>query len=256
MLDTVDLKLSLPRKKYDAEIPVLQMRLRELHWACFQKRIPAVIVFEGWDAAGKGGTIKRITQILDPRGYEVISIAAPRGEDQQHPFLWRFWRHLPKAGHFTIFDRSWYGRVMVERVEGFCTEDEWRRAYREINEFERHLTNFGTVLFKFWLHISRDEQLRRFRRREKDPYRSYKLTAEDWRNREKWGQYRDAVDEMLERTSTTYAPWSVVESNDKLYGRAKVLRTVVGVLEKALDGPGLAKRLRKREKRVARLVNW
>jgi polyphosphate kinase 2 (PPK2 family) len=254
VLKTIDLSKTLSRKRYDEELPGLQVRMRELHWECFQKRIPAILLFEGWDASGKGGAIKRLTQFLDPRGYSVIPIAAPAGDERRHHYLWRFYRHLPKAGHLTVFDRSWYGRVMVERVEGFCAEDAWRRAYREINEFEQHLTNFGAVLCKFWLHISPDEQLARFNQRAQDPYRAYKLTDEDWRNREKWDPYEGAVDELLERTSTSFAPWTVVEANDKLHARVKVLRTVVDALEAATRGPGVLKALCKAEKRLAKLA--
>ena len=254
MLSDVDLSRSMERKEYDERLPALQVRLRELHLKCFEKRIPAVFLFEGWDAAGKGGAIKRLTQILDPRGYEVIPIAAPVGEERQHHYLWRFYRHLPKAGHFTVFDRSWYGRVLVERVEALCDASAWKRAYREINEFERQLTTFGMVICKFWLQISKDEQLRRFNARKTDPYRNYKLTDEDWRNRNKWDSYERAVNDALERTSTTYAPWTIVESNDKLFGRIKVLQTVVDTLSAAAAATRVARRLRKAERRLARLA--
>jgi len=255
MLDTIDLTKTLTKEKYDEALPVLQARIHELHWKCFEKRIPAMILFEGWDAAGKGSAIKRLVQTLDPRGYNVVPIAAPAGEERRHHYLWRFWRHVPKAGHVTIFDRTWYGRVLVERIEGFCSEDDWKRAYREINEFERHLANFGMVICKFWLHISKEEQLRRFKDRAKDPYRTYKITEEDWRNREKWGAYARGVEEMLERTSTTPAPWTVVEANEKRYARIKVLRTVVAALEKAVErGPNVAKILRRTEKRLGKLA--
>ena len=254
MLDNANLSLRLRRKEYDQQLPALQVKLRDLHWKCFDRRIPAVFVFEGWDAAGKGGAIKRLTALLDPRGYSVIPIAAPSGDERRHHYLWRFWKQIPKAGHFTIFDRTWYGRVMVERVEGFCPEEAWRRAFREITEFERQLVNFGAVLCKFWLHISPEEQLRRFQGRARDPYRNYKLTDEDWRNREKWPQYAKAVDEMLERTSTAHAPWTIVEANDKYHARVKVLKTAVDALEKAVGGPSVAKRLRKVEERLAVLA--
>jgi polyphosphate kinase 2 (PPK2 family) len=254
MLETINLNRRLTRAQYDEELPRLQVRLRELHWECFERRIPAMFVFEGWDAAGKGGAIKRLTQILDPRGYHVVAIAAPTSEERRYHYLWRFWKHLPKAGHFTVFDRSWYGRVMVERVEGFCSEEAWRRAYREINEFEQQFTNYGGVVCKFFLHISKAEQLRRFEQRADDPFRSYKLTDEDWRNREKWGHYQAAVDEMLERTSTTWAPWTVVEATDKLYARVKVLKTAVEALDAAVKGKNLAKRLKKTQARLERLA--
>jgi len=234
ILDRVDLSRTLSRKQYTQQLAELQVRLRELEYECYRQRVPLVVVYEGWDAAGKGGNIRRVTEKLDPRGYSVIPIAAPQGDEATHHYLWRFWRHLPKAGHFTIFDRSWYGRVMVERVEGFCTEEEWRRAYQEINEFEMQLTNFGTVLVKFWLHISPEEQLRRFEERQALEYKQYKITAEDWRNREKWDQYKEAVTEMLHRTSTTYAPWTVVEGECKWWARVKTLRTIIEALEEKL----------------------
>jgi len=211
-----------------------QRRIRELEHEIFLKRIPVVIMYEGWDAAGKGGNIRRLVRGLDPRGYEVIPIAAPTSEEKAHHFLWRFWRQFPKAGHIAIFDRSWYGRVLVERVEGFCSESEWRRAYRQINEMEMQWANFGTVLVKFWLQIDQDEQLRRFKERENNPAKQWKLTEEDWRNREKWGLYKAAVDEMLLRTSTNRAPWHIIESNNKWYARIKVLKTVCKMIEQRL----------------------
>ena len=192
------------------------------------------MVYEGWDAAGKGGNIKRLTQELDPRGYQVVPITAPTVEEKAHHYLWRFWRQLPKAGHLTIFDRSWYGRVLVERVEGLASEEEWRRAYQEINEFERHLTGAGVVCVKFWLHLSPEEQLRRFQARERTPHKRFKITTEDWRNRARWNDYRAAVSEMIERTSTSMAPWTVVEAEDKLWARVKTLSTLVATLEKHL----------------------
>ena len=198
-------------------------------------RIPAVICYEGWDAGGKGGNIRRLTLGLDPRGYEVVPIAAPTKEEKAHHYLWRFWRGVPKAGHITIFDRTWYGRVLVERVEGFCTEAEWKRAYDEINQFERQLTDFGTVLVKFWLQIDAAEQLRRFQERQNTPYKQWKITDEDWRNREKRPLYEPAVDEMLRRTSTPHAPWTILEANCKYHARIKALRTVVEALEKAVS---------------------
>ena len=185
ILDRVDLNKALPKKEYDARLPVLQERLRELEFRIYQARLPVVVVFEGWDAAGKGGTIKRLTEHLDPRGYAVHSYAAPQGEEKTHHYVWRFWRNLPKGGHIALFDRSWYGRVLVERVENLCPEEAWKRAYQEINEFEGNLASFGTVIAKFWLHISAQEQERRFRQREGDPFKNYKLTEEDWRNRQK-----------------------------------------------------------------------
>ncbi len=234
VLETVDLSKTLSKEDYDTQSRKYQVRLRELEFECYRHRLPVVIAYEGWDASGKGGNIRRMTTHLDPRGYSVIPIAAPKGEETQHHYLWRFWKHIPKAGHLAIFDRSWYGRVMVERVEGFCTESEWRRAYQEIREFEQQLTNFGTVIAKFWIHISPEEQLRRFENRQDNEYKRYKLTDEDWRNREKWNLYREAVVDMLRYTSTTYAPWTIVEGNCKRWARVKTLRTLCDAIERAL----------------------
>lgn len=233
VLDRVNLSLRLERAEYEQQLDQLQKRLFELEHCLYTQRVPAVIVFEGWDAAGKGGAIRRLAAGLDPRGYEVISIAAPTPEELAHHYLWRFWRRVPKAGHIAIFDRSWYGRVLVERVERFCTEDQWRRAYQEINEFERQLAEFGTAMVKFWLHIDPQEQLRRFEARQRE--KQWKIGDEDWRNREKWKEYELAVTEMLERTSTTYAPWTIVEANDKLFARIKVLRIVADTLAARLQ---------------------
>ena len=235
MLDTIDLSLSLDHETYVAELTRRQLQLRELGYQVYVQKRPVVIVFEGWDAAGKGGCIKRLTERLDPRGYAVHPIAAPTEEDSTRHYLYRFWRRLPERGQIAIFDRSWYGRVLVERIEGLCTEEEWKRAYREINSFERQLVDYGTILIKFWLHISKDEQLRRFEERERTPYKSWKLTSEDWRNREKWEEYETAVNEMLLKTSTLTAPWTVVEGNDKWWARVKTLSTVVDTLSRELD---------------------
>ncbi len=235
VLSDIDLGVDVPRKTYERRLKPKQKRLRDLEHEIYMRRIPVVIVYEGWDAAGKGGNIRRLVRKLDPRGYEVVPVAAPNDVEKAHHYLWRFWTQIPKAGHMTIFDRSWYGRVMVERVEGFCKEYEWRRAYREINEFERHLTDFGTVLVKFWLHIDPEEQLRRFKAREKTPHKKWKITDDDWRNRKQWPLYHAAVEEMLLRTSTTDAPWTVVESNSKLHARIKTLDTVIAAIEKRLN---------------------
>jgi polyphosphate kinase 2 (PPK2 family) len=196
--------------------------------------VSTIVVFEGWDAAGKGGAIRRITSALDARDYQVIPIAAPTDEERARHYLWRFWRQLPRAGHMTIFDRSWYGRVLVERVEQFATETEYRRAYGEITNFEEHLVTHGIVLVKFWLHITKGEQLRRFRERERVEVKRWKITDEDWRNRAKWSDYTMAVDEMVARTSTTIAPWTLVEANDKLFARIKVLKTLAERMESRL----------------------
>jgi polyphosphate kinase 2 (PPK2 family) len=233
-LGRIDLSLRLDQKTYEKELTELQAKLHLLGLEIYRQQRPVTLVLEGWDAAGKGGAIKRLTEKLDPRGYIVHAIAAPAGEDKTHHYLYRFWRRLPPRGNIAIFDRSWYGRVLVERIEGFAREDEWQRAYAEINEFERQLVEFGTIVCKFWMQISPDEQLRRFEERQNVPYKAWKLTDEDWRNREKWPLYEQAADEMLLRTSTPAAPWTVVESEDKRFARIKVLRTVVRRLEEEL----------------------
>ena len=235
VLEAIDLTQALADEDYKQQLLENQVRLRELGHAIYEAKRPVIVLFEGWDAAGKGGAIKRITEKLDPRGYVAHSIGAPTGEDGTHHYLWRFWRRLPELGQICIFDRSWYGRVTVERVEGLAKEEEWRRAYREINEFERQLVRFGTILVKFFLHISKDEQLRRFESRANDPLRSWKLTPEDWRNREKWDAYAQAVEDMLIKTSTATAPWTIVEGNDKNFARVKVLRTLVERLEAEIE---------------------
>ena len=234
MLSNVDMSLSLDKPVYKERLILNQVALAQLGYQVYVQQRPMVILFEGWDAGGKGGVIKRITEKLDPRGYGVYSIAAPQGDDKSHHYLWRFWRRLPDSGQIAIFDRSWYGRVMVERVEGFAPENDWKRAYREINQFERQLIDSGVILFKFWMNITRDEQLRRFEDRANDKLRSWKLTDEDWRNREKWDVYEEAVNEMLRKTSTHTAPWTIVEGNDKRYARVKVLSTLVEQLSKEL----------------------
>jgi len=237
MLETLDLDKRLSKAEYERDLLRYQVQLRELAWQLYQRKRSLVVVLEGRDAAGKGGAIRRLTEKLDPRGYEVFPIAAPEGEDKTHHYLWRFWRRLlpPDEKQILIFDRSWYGRVLVERVEGFAAEDAWKRAYREINDFERQLVDAGAVVVKFWLQISPEEQLKRFEKRQDTAYKRWKLTPEDWRNREKWGRYDGAVEDMLLRTSTLTAPWTVVESNFKWYARVKCLRTVVETVSQALD---------------------
>ena len=230
MLNRVDLALSLDRQSYVREVTRRQIQLRELGYQVYLQKRPVIIVFEGWDAAGKGGAIKRITEKLDPRGYVVYPISSPHGEDRSRHYLYRFWRRLPERGQIAIFDRSWYGRVLVERVEGFASEAEWKRAYKEINSFERQLRDFGTIVAKFWIHISREEQLRRFEERKTIGYKAWKLTEEDWRNREKWAAYEEAVEQMLVKTSTATAPWTLIEGNDKYWARAKVLAKLVKIL--------------------------
>jgi AMP-polyphosphate phosphotransferase len=226
MLDRVDLDQSLDWHEYHDQLDALQDKIHELGHRIYRHRLPVVVVYQGWDAAGKGGNIRRLVRTLDPRGYEVVPVSAPNDVETAHHYLWRFWLKMPKAGHITIFDRSWYGRVLVERIEGFCTDAEWRRAYREINEMEQHLVHSGTLLLKFWLQIDKDEQLSRFQAREQNEHKRWKMGDEDWRNREKWDQYTVAVEEMLHRTSTTLAPWTVVPSNSKRYARIRVLQTV------------------------------
>ncbi len=234
MLDRLDLSLKLTRDEYEKWLKILQADLHQLTYQVYLQKIPVVLVFEGMDASGKGGTIKRLTEKMDPRGYVVWPISAPHGDDRERHYLYRFWRRLPEQGQVAVFDRSWYGRVLVERLEGFCTEDAWKRAYSEINQFERQMTDFGTVIFKFWMHISKEEQLERFQERERINYKSWKITDEDWRNRAKWEDYQAAAQDMVLKTSTQNAPWTLVEANDKLYARIKVLRTVAEKLRRAL----------------------
>ena len=225
----------IDEKEYQQKLKVLQSRLGELHNRLYRKRVPVIITYEGWDAAGKGGNIKRVTGALDPRGYEVHPIASPEPHEKARHYLWRFWTRLPKDGHIAVFDRTWYGRVMVERLEGFCSENDWKRAYNEINEFEKELHDWGAVIIKFWVQIDKDTQLERFTERQNNPEKQWKITDEDWRNREKWDQYEMAVDEMLKKTSTTYAPWHILESVDKKYARIKALKIIIKELEKVLD---------------------
>jgi len=234
ILDFLDLGKSLDKKAYARQLAHYQGKLSELARAAKERKRSTIVVLEGWDAAGKGGIIRRISRAMDARNYRVIPIAAPTDEERAHHYLWRFWRHLPRAGRFTIYDRSWYGRVLVERVEGFAAEDEWVRAYREINEFEEELTDHGIVLVKFWVHIDKDEQLARFKAREETRFKQHKITEEDYRNREKWDEYAHAVNDMVERTSTGFAPWNLIEGNDKRWARVRVLKTLCERLEKTL----------------------
>ena len=234
ILSKTDLSLHYTREEYKEKLDKLQKKMEKLHGELYRRRIPVVLGFEGWDAGGKGGAIKRLTERMDARGYVVNPTASPNDIEKAHHYLWRFWRAMPKDGHVAIFDRTWYGRVMVERIEGFCTTEEWKRAYKEINDMEKDLYDAGAIVIKFWMHIDKDEQERRFRERQENPEKHWKITDEDWRNREKWDQYEDAVNEMLMRTSTDYAPWVVVEGNDKYYARVKVLRTVVEAIEARL----------------------
>ncbi len=233
-LDAVDLRQRLTVAQYERELPALQERLARLAWRARDARVPTVLAFEGWDAAGKGSAIRRVTQALDPRLYRVVGIAAPTDEERAQHYLWRFWRHIPRDGRITIFDRTWYGRVLVERVEGFAPVADWDRAYAEIDAFERQLVDHGTALAKFWIHISPDEQLRRFKERERVAWKRHKITDEDWRNRKKLRQYHEAVDEMLARCSPAEAPFTVVAGNDKRFARVQILRRVVDRLAAAL----------------------
>ncbi|MBN1296222.1 phosphate--AMP phosphotransferase [bacterium] len=228
-------RIPMDRKEYEARLAKRQKEVRELHHRMYMDRIGACLVFQGWDAAGKGGAIRRLVAPLDPRGFEVVTISAPTEIELAHHYLWRFWTRLPKAGHLTIFDRSWYGRVLVERIEGFCTRDDWQRAYQEINEFERMVSNFGMVIVKYWLHIDKDEQLLRFKDRENTPYKQWKITDEDWRNREKWEHYELAVADMIQKTSTAHAPWTVIEGNNKLFARIKIIETFIAAIRRVLD---------------------
>ena len=225
---------ALTDEEYKKKLGKLQDKLKDLHNRLYRKRVPLIIAYEGWDAAGKGGNIKRIAEALDPRGYEVHPIASPEPHEKARHYLWRFWTRLPKDGHVAIFDRTWYGRVMVERIEGFCSENDWKRAYNEINEFEKELDDWGAVIIKFWVQIDKDTQLERFNDRQNTPEKRWKITEEDWRNREKWDLYEQAVDEMIQKTSTKFAPWHILESTDKKYARIKALEIVVEELEKRL----------------------
>jgi polyphosphate kinase 2 (PPK2 family) len=236
LVNQIDLSQRLTKARYERKLEKLQ---GELNLLSRHKRfcdMGIVALFEGADAAGKGGAIRRITQALDVRGYRVVPIGAPTDEERAQPYLWRFWRHMPRKGRVTIFDRSWYGRVLVERVEGFCSEADFRRAYAEINDFEEQLVSSGLVLSKFWLQISKGEQLRRFRAREKTGFKRYKISHEDWRNRKKWDAYEIAAAEMIDRTSSEKAPWNLVAAEDKYHARVHVLETLVRRIERALEG--------------------
>ena len=235
LLARLKLDQKLDKKRYGQKLEQLQGRLNLLTRNPGFKNISVLCVFEGSDAAGKGGSIRRITQAVDARIFGIIPIAAPTEEERAQPYLWRFWRHIPRHGRLTIFDRSWYGRVLVERVEGFCSEYDWMRAFSEITDFEEQLSRKHFVMVKFWLQISKEEQLRRFEERQNIPFKRFKITEEDWRNREKWDAYEVAVCDMIDRTSTDYAPWTVVEANNKYFARIKVLETLCDRIEAALD---------------------
>ncbi len=234
ILSTLPMHQALEKASYKKSVNTLQGKLNSLRRGARAKGTSMILVFEGWDAAGKGGAIRRVVRALDARYYQVISVSAPTEEERAHHYLWRFWRHIPRAGRVAVFDRSWYGRVLVERIEGFATEKEWMRSYAEINDFESELVSHGIVLKKFWIHITPEEQERRFQARVESPLKSWKLTEEDWRNRDRWAAYERAVNDMVERTSTQLAPWTLIEGNDKRYARVRVLQEVCGALERAL----------------------
>ncbi|MCM8525242.1 MAG: polyphosphate:AMP phosphotransferase [Lentisphaeraceae bacterium] len=231
----IDLSAKISQDEYKQQMSEVTADLRELGYRLFRRKIPMVVLYEGWDAAGKGGSIRRLTRFFDPRAYNVVPVAAPTKVELNHNYLWRFWTEMPKKGTVTVFDRSWYGRVLVEKVEGFCNPDDWKRAYEEINEIEKHLVDQGVVFLKFWMEISKQEQLERFERRLEIAHKRWKITDEDWRNRDKWDLYKPAVDEMLLRTSTEAAPWTIVEGNNKQFARVKTIRTVRDAIEKALS---------------------
>jgi len=239
MLEKVDLSLTLDKAEYQALTSGLQRRLTDLQKACWRAEIPTIIVFEGWDASGKGSSVQLLTRRLDPRGFTLYAIQAPRPHEQHVPWLWRFWQRIPAYGEIAIFDRSWYGRVLVERVEGFTPENLWRRAYRDIVNFERLLADDGFTIIKFFLHISKAEQARRFRQIEADPLTSWYVQPEDWEHHAKYNAYVTAIEEMLERTDTEWGPWTIVEATDRRWTRFRILSTLVARLEAALRARGL-----------------
>ncbi|MCW7489881.1 UDP-galactose-lipid carrier transferase [Leptospira meyeri] len=233
-LQQLDMKQVLSPDEYQVKMKILKTKIRELTFLSKAKDRPILFVFEGWDAAGKGGSIRRLTQEIDPRLFEVHNISAPNAEEIQHHYLWRFWNRIPQKGHVGIFDRSYYGRVLVERVEGFATESEWSRAYEEILLFEEQLVSFGTIVIKFWLHIDPEEQLLRFETRKNDPLKRWKLTDEDWRNRDKWPLYEEAANQMFQKTDAPKSPWFLVPANDKYFARTTILETTVARLQEEL----------------------
>ena len=235
ILDRLDMDSALEPDDYREQLEHYQLNLDNLAWSARRNKLPCVAVFEGWDAAGKGSAIRRVTQAIDPRLFKLYQVAAPTDEEAAHHYLWRFWRKLGRDGSFSLFDRSWYGRVLVERVEGFASDSEWQRAYGEINRFEEQLVDHGAVVLKFWIHITDEEQYARFKQREETPHKQHKITEDDWRNREKWHDYEVAVHDMVTHTSTSYAPWTLVAGNDKRFARIEILRTFCEQLEKGLD---------------------
>jgi len=232
ILEDLDQAQSVSQELYKSTMRDYQLELLNIQRLLAKSKHSVLVIVEGPDAAGKGGAIKRVVEKLDPRGVRVYSIVKPTAEEYQHHYLWRFWNKLPAYGQIAIFDRSWYGRVLVERVEGFATEAEWKRAYQEINDCERMLTDDGAVIIKLYLHISKEEQLSRFKEREADPYKNWKITDEDWRNRQHWNEHNRAAEEMVQLTDTEYAPWTIIPANYKWYARVQVLKTVVRRLEK------------------------
>jgi len=233
-LDSLEHK-SITEEEYRQKLKEQELRLLNLQRRLGESKHNVIVIFEGPDAAGKGGAIKRLVERLDPRIVRVYSVVKPTAEEYQHHYMWRFWNKLPPYGQMAILDRSWYGRVLVERVEGFASEPEWKRAYREINEFERTLIDDGSIVVKFFLHITKDEQLIRFNRRQGDPYKHWKITDEDWRNRRNWNENNEAAEEMFERTSTEQAPWNIIAANYKWFARLKVVKTVAERVEKVLE---------------------
>jgi len=240
MLEKVDLSRKLGKKEFQAALPGWQRRLYDLEKACWDAKVPSIILFEGWDAAGKGTSIGLLTSRLDPRGFKLYPIQAPRTFETRLPWLWRFWLKLPNLGEMAIFDRSWYGRVLVERVERLTPEEEWRKGYRDIVDFEHALADDGAVIVKFWLHISQDEQRRRFKMLEQDPLENWHVQPEDWEHHHKYGEYVIAVEEMLERTDTEWGRWTIVEATDRRWARAKIFQTVIRDLEDALRDRNVA----------------
>ncbi len=247
MLDKVNLDKKLEKKQYKQQLPDLQRRLYDLQKACWDNRVPAIIVFEGWDAAGKGSAIATLTERLDPRGFKLYPIRAARTYEKQRPWLWRFWLKIPSYGELAIFDQSWYGRVLVERVEKITPKKEWQKAYRDITEFEQMLADDGAVIVKFWLHISKKEQRKRFRALEKDPLESWRVTPEDWARHARYDDYLLAAEQMLERTETEWAPWTIVEATCRWWARRKIFQTIISALERRLGGKAPAVRLLSKE---------
>jgi polyphosphate kinase 2 (PPK2 family) len=239
MLEKIDLTRKLSKREYKARLPYLRDRLYDLQKACWSAGIPTVILFEGWDAAGKGTSVKALTRRLEPRGFKLYPIQAPRTYETHMPWLWRFWLKLPNYGEMAIFDRSWYGRVMVERVEGLTPEEQWRKAYRDIANFERTIADDGYMIIKFWLHISKEEQKRRFKKLEKDPLNAWHVQPEDWEHHRKYDEYLLAVEEMLERTETEWGPWTIVEATDRRWARIKIFDTIISRMEYALKQRGM-----------------